>query len=160
MVIPESHFLKNKTAVVSVIPNRYYFKNVFFVAVIPKLYFQHRITFKHPIVVAVITSRFSSRIMFFVGFIPKLYFHVRFPFRTEPNKNRRCRSNTKTVLLSNPCFRSNNCISYNSVSMQVIPKRYYFNISVSRCIAKIVLLVYIYIYIYVSNPFATIALLL
>ena len=101
---------------------------------IPKLYFQHRITFKHPIVVAVIPNRFSSRIMFFVGFIPKLYFHVRFPFRTEPNKNRRCRSNTKTVLLSNPCFRSNNCISYNSVSMQVIPKRYYFNISVSRCI--------------------------
>ena len=58
MVIPESHFLKKKTAVVSVIPNRYYFKNVFFVAVIPKLYFQHRITFKHPIVVAVIPNRF------------------------------------------------------------------------------------------------------
>ena len=93
-----------------VLPNRYYFKSVFFVAVIPKLYFQHRITFKHPIVVAVIPNRFSSRIMFFVGFIPKLYFHVRFPFRTEPNKNRRCRSNTKTVLLSNPCFRFNNSV--------------------------------------------------
>ena len=119
------------------------------VAVIPKLYFQHRITFKLPIVVAVIPIRFSSSIMFFVGFIPKWYFHVRFPFRTELNKKGRCRSNTKTVLLSNPCFRSNNGISYKSVSMQVIPKRYYFNISVSRCIAKIVLLVYIYIYIYI-----------
>ena len=120
------------------------------VAVIPKLYFQHRITFKLPIVVAVIPIRFSSSIMFFVGFIPKWYFHVRFPFRTELNKKVRCRSNTKTVLLSNPCFRSNNGISYKSVSMQVIPKRYYFHISVSRCIAKIVLLVYIYIYMFLT----------
>ena len=116
MVIPESPYLKKKKAVVSVIPNRYYFKSAFFVAVILKLYFQHRSTFKHPIVVAAIPNRFSSRIVFFVGFIRKLYFHVRFPFSTEPDKNRRCRSNTKTVLLSNPCFRSNNCISYKSVT--------------------------------------------
>ena len=102
MVIPESHILKKKTAVVSVIPNRYYFKNVFVVAVIPKLYFQHRITFKHPIVVAVLPNRFSSRVMFFVGFIPKWFFHVRFPFSTEQKINNRCRSNTNTVLLSNP----------------------------------------------------------
>ena len=99
MVIPESHILKKKTAVVSVIPNRYYFKNVFFVAVIPKLYFQHRITFKLPIVVAVIPIRFSSSIMFFVGFIPKWYFHVRFPFRTEQKK---------------------------TIVVAVIPTRYYF----------------------------------
>ena len=139
MVIPESHYLLKKTAVVSVIPNRYYFKNVLVVAVIPKLYFQHRITFKHPIVVAVIPNRFSSRVMFFVGFIPKWYFPVRFPFRTEQNKNSRCRSNTKTVLLSNPCFRSNNGISYKTVSMLVIPKRHYFNIRVSEPFANLVL---------------------
>ena len=114
---------------------------MFFVAVIPKLYFQHRITFKLPIVVAVIPNRFSSRIMFFVGFIPKWYFHVRFPFRTEQNKNSRFRSNTKTVLLSNPCFRSNNGISNKTMSMQVIPKRYYFKNSVSESSVKIVLLV-------------------
>ena len=122
-----------------VLPNRYYFKSVFFVAVIPKLYFQHRITFKHPIVVAVIPNRFSSRIMFFVGLIPELYFHVRFPFRPEPNKNSRCRSNTKTVLLSNPCLRSNNGISYKTVSMLVMPKRYYFNICVAEPFVNLVL---------------------
>ena len=106
MVIPESHYLQKKTAVVSVIPNRYYFKNVLVVAVIPKLYFQHRITFKPQIVVAVIPNRFllesCSLLALYQNGISM------FAFLLGQNKIKK-----KTVVVS------------------VMPKRYYFQTRVS-----------------------------
>ena len=121
---------------------------MFFVAVIPKLYFQHRITFKHPIVVAVIPNRFSSRILFFLGFIPKLYFHVCFPFRTEPIKKtkRRSRSNTKAVLLSNPSFRFNNSVPMLRYIYVYMFMYVYISISIYLCVC---ICMYLYIYIYI-----------
>ena len=113
------------------------------VAVIPKWYYFLVFQFQQWISVSVVIPRryyYKKQCSFF--YICKLCFlayenrSTRTYQMVIPESHYCCFSNTKSVLLSNPWFRTNNGISYKTVFMLVIPKRYYLNIHVSEPFAN------------------------